>query len=83
VSLNLLAAFWAVSFLFVITPGMDWAYMISAGIRGRVVGAAALGLLTGHLAATLVVAQGLAGCWRATREHFPQLPWPERSTCSG
>ena len=36
-TLALFAAFWAVSILLVITPGMDWAYVISAGIRGRVV----------------------------------------------
>ncbi len=58
-SLSLLAAFWAVSFLFVITPGVDWAYMISAGLRERVVIPAAAGLLAGHLAATLVVAAGV------------------------
>jgi threonine/homoserine/homoserine lactone efflux protein len=31
------AAFWAVSFLFVVTPGADWAYAIAAGLRHRVV----------------------------------------------
>ena len=30
-TLALVAAFWAVSILFVITPGVDWAYAISAG----------------------------------------------------
>ncbi|PNQ94439.1 lysine transporter LysE, partial [Pseudomonas gingeri NCPPB 3146 = LMG 5327] len=34
---SVLAAFWAVSFLFVVTPGADWAYAISAGLFGRVV----------------------------------------------
>ena len=29
------AAFWAVSFSFVITPGADWAYAIAAGLRHR------------------------------------------------
>ena len=29
------AAFWAVSFLFVVTPGADWAYAITAGLRHR------------------------------------------------
>jgi threonine/homoserine/homoserine lactone efflux protein len=53
------AAFWAVSFLFVITPGADWAYAISAGLRHRTVIPAVGGLLTGHLAATAVVAAGL------------------------
>lgn len=32
---ELLLAFWGVSLLLVMTPGMDWAYVISAGIRGR------------------------------------------------
>ncbi|CAI8891808.1 MULTISPECIES: LysE family translocator [Pseudomonas] len=60
-TLNMLAAFWAVSLLFVITPGVDWAYAISAGMRGRVVVPAVTGLLLGHLAATLVVAAGVGG----------------------
>ena len=52
------AAFWAVSILFVVTPGADWAYAISAGMRNRAVPAVS-GLLLGHLAATLVVAAGV------------------------
>ena len=58
-TLSILAAFWAVSFLFIITPGADWAYAISAGIRGRRVAPAVAGLLSGHLLATLVVAAGV------------------------
>ena len=54
------AAFWAVSFLFVITPGADWAYAIAAGLRHRTVLPAVGGLLAGHLAATAVVAAGVA-----------------------
>ena len=54
------AAFWAVSFLFVLTPGADWAYAISAGLRHRTVRPAVGGLLTGHLLATAVVAAGVA-----------------------
>lgn len=54
-------AFWAVSFLFVITPGADWAYAISAGLRGRFVTAAVGGLLVGHLVATAIVAVGVGG----------------------
>ena len=53
------AAFWAVSLLFVITPGADWAYAIAAGLRHRVVLPAVSGLLVGHLAATAVVAAGV------------------------
>ncbi|WP_187496754.1 LysE family transporter [Erwinia aphidicola] len=58
-SLSMFAAFWAVSVLFVITPGADWAYAISAGIRGRRVVPAVAGMLSGHLVATLVVAAGV------------------------
>lgn len=53
------AAFWAVSLLFVITPGADWAYAISAGLRHRSVVPAVGGLLSGHLAATALVAAGV------------------------
>jgi threonine/homoserine/homoserine lactone efflux protein len=54
-----IAAFWAVSLLFVITPGADWAYAIAAGLRHRGVLPAVGGLLVGHLAATAVVAAGV------------------------
>jgi len=54
------AAFWAVSFLLVITPGADWAYAIAAGLRHRTVLPAVGGLLAGHLVATAVVAAGVA-----------------------
>lgn len=60
-SLSTFAAFWAVSFLFVITPGADWAYAISAGLRERVVIPAVAGLLSGHLVATIIVAAGVGG----------------------
>lgn len=53
-----IAAFWFLSFLFVIIPGADWAYAISAGLKNRAVPAVA-GLLVGHLAATAVVAAGV------------------------
>ena len=55
---ELLMAFWGVSFLLVLTPGMDWAYVISAGISGRGVVPAVSGLLCGHLLATLLVVAG-------------------------
>lgn len=59
-SFAMLAAFWGVSILFVITPGADWAYAISAGMRGKVVVPAVSGLIVGHLIATLLVAAGVA-----------------------
>jgi len=58
VQMSSLAAFWVLSFLFVITPGADWAFAISAGLRGRVT-PAIVGMLFGHLAATAVVAAGV------------------------
>ena len=57
--ISVFAAFWAVSILFVITPGMDWAYAISAGMHGRVVIPAVSGLLLGHFIAILIVAAGI------------------------
>jgi len=56
--LDSILAFWGVSVLFVITPGADWAYAISAGLRNRALPAVA-GLLLGHLVATVVVAAGV------------------------
>lgn len=55
-----IAAFWGVSFLFVITPGADWAYAMAAGLRNRTVLPAVGGLLIGHLIATAAVAAGVA-----------------------
>lgn len=51
--------FWAVSVVFVVAPGSDWAYAISAGLRGRVALPAVGGMLAGHLAATVLVAAGV------------------------
>ena len=53
-----LVAFWAFSLLFVFTPGADWAYAISAGIRNRGVGASVLGLLAGYVVLTILIAAG-------------------------
>lgn len=60
-AISAVVAFWAVSFLFVITPGMDWAFAIAAGVRGRFVVPAVSGMLCGHLLATLIVAAGIGG----------------------
>ncbi|MEX5502201.1 LysE family translocator [Pseudomonas putida] len=65
-TLSMFAAFWAVSLLFVITPGADWAYAISAGLHGRVVIPAVIGLLMGHLIATFIVAAGVGGMVAST-----------------
>lgn len=57
--LSLLAGFWLVSLLLIITPGADWAYAIAAGINGRRIVPAVAGLMSGHLLATLVVIAGV------------------------
>ncbi|QIS10187.1 LysE family translocator [Nocardia arthritidis] len=54
------AAFWLVSFLLVLVPGADWAYVIGAGLRERSVLPSVGGLLVGYLALTAVVASGIA-----------------------
>lgn len=54
-----MASFWVVSMLFVLTPGADWAYAITAGLHHRNVLPAVAGLLTGHLLATVIVAAGV------------------------
>ena len=58
-SQSTLVAFWAFSLLFVFTPGADWAYAISAGIRNRGVGASVMGLLAGYVVLTLLIAAGV------------------------
>jgi threonine/homoserine/homoserine lactone efflux protein len=58
--IGLVGAFWAVSVLFVLTPGADWAYAIAAGLRNASVLPAVGGMLAGHLTATACVAAGAA-----------------------
>ncbi len=57
---QLVEAFGLVSLLFVVTPGADWAYAITAGLRFRNPLPAVAGLLAGHLTATVFVAAGVA-----------------------
>lgn len=71
-SLSLFAAFWAVSILCVITPGADWAYAISAGIRGNRVVSAVSGMLLAYLIAILIVAAGI-GTFITTRPELMHL----------
>ncbi|RCG26889.1 LysE family translocator [Sphaerisporangium album] len=52
-------AFWAVALLLIVVPGADWAFTISAGLRGRPVYPAVSGLVVGYAAVTLVVAAGV------------------------
>jgi len=59
-AVSTVAAFWAVSFLFLITPGANWAYAIEAGLRHRTLLPAVGGLMAGHLLASAAVVAGIA-----------------------
>lgn len=78
----MIAAFWGVSMLFVLTPGADWAYAISSGLRNRSMAPALGGLLSGHLLATIVVAAGVAALL-AHPTSCSCSPWPVPPTWSG
>jgi threonine/homoserine/homoserine lactone efflux protein len=52
-------AFWVVALLLIVVPGADWAFTISAGLRGHSVLPAVGGLVLGYGAVTLVVAAGV------------------------
>jgi threonine/homoserine/homoserine lactone efflux protein len=54
-----IVAFWLVALLLIVVPGADWAFTISAGLRGRSVVPAVGGLVIGYAAVTIVVAAGV------------------------
>jgi threonine/homoserine/homoserine lactone efflux protein len=58
-TLSAVLAFWAISLALIIVPGADWAFVISAGLRGRSVRPAVGGLVLGYTALTAVVAAGV------------------------
>lgn len=70
---SLLSAFWLVSFLFIMSPGMDWAYAITAGSTGRRVIPAVSGMVLGHFLIILLVAAGLGSLLRATPFALPAI----------
>ncbi|MEV4035998.1 LysE family translocator [Streptomyces umbrinus] len=53
------AAFLAVDLLLVFTPGADWAYAITAGLRNRSVVPAVAGLVAGYAGYTVLAVAGL------------------------
>lgn len=53
------ATFWLIAILLIIVPGPDWAFVLSAGLRGGSVAAAVGGLAIGYAAITSVVAAGV------------------------
>ncbi|MEV4313192.1 LysE family translocator [Actinocrispum sp. NPDC049592] len=58
-SLTTIVAFLLVDLLLVITPGADWAYAIAAGLRGRSVLPAVIGLVAGYAGYTVLAVAGL------------------------
>jgi threonine/homoserine/homoserine lactone efflux protein len=52
-------AFWAVALLLIMVPGADWAFVLSAGLRGRTVLPAVGGIVLGYAGVTVVVAAGV------------------------
>ena len=52
-------AFWAVALVLIVVPGPDWAFTLSAGLRGRSVLPAVGGLVLGYAAITTIVAVGV------------------------
>ena len=56
---SVIMAFAALSLALIAVPGPDWAYIIAAGVRGRVVGPAVGGLMLGYVVITVVVVLGL------------------------
>lgn len=54
-------AFWAVALLLIVTPGADWAFTLSAGLRGRSVVPAVGGLVLGYAMVTIIIAAGVGG----------------------
>ncbi|MER2135001.1 MAG: LysE family translocator [Arthrobacter sp.] len=55
-----LAGFAAVSITLAMTPGADWAYCISSGLRARRVAPSVAGLCAGYLVHTALIVAGLA-----------------------
>ena len=52
-------AFWLVALVLIVVPGADWAFTLSAGLRGRSIVPAVGGLAIGYVAVTAVVAAGV------------------------
>ena len=58
-------AFWGVAALLIAVPGVDWAFVINAGLRHQAL-PAATGIVLGYLAMTAVVAAGLGALITST-----------------
>jgi len=59
VAVSAILAFWATALVLIATPGPDWAFTLSAGLRGRSVVTAVGGLVIGYALVTTAVAAGV------------------------
>jgi len=59
VDMSLAVQFWTVSLLLALTPGVDWAYVIAAGLRTRSAVPSVLGVLLGHALLITLAAIGV------------------------
>ena len=64
----LFLAFVAATAALLMLPGQDWAFMLSTALRGRHIAAATIGLTTGYVILTFVLAAGLGPI-------VAQAPW--------
>lgn len=55
----LVMQFWVVAVMLALTPGADWAYAISAGLRARSLAPSILGMIAGYTVVIVAVALGL------------------------
>jgi threonine/homoserine/homoserine lactone efflux protein len=58
-NVGLLFGFWGIALLLALTPGADWAYAISAGLRERTVLPSILGMILGYAIVVALVASGI------------------------
>ena len=65
-NLDLLVAFWLVAVALIAVPGPDWAFILAASTRDRVVLPAVAGLVIGYSALTALVAAGVGTVIAAT-----------------
>ena len=68
-------AFWGVAALLIAVPGVDWAFVINAGLRHQALPAAA-GIVLGYLSMTAVVAAGLGALITSTPIALTTLTLP-------
>ena len=57
---SLILAFWGTALILIIVPGPDWAFILGARLRDRIVFPAVGGLMIGYALLTVVVAAGVA-----------------------